>query len=345
MRQIAPRGRADRDTIRKKALIAIAGLAVCIVAAVLIGTYLNPNRSNGEPKGNLETRFTPEPVVEYNGNQYHKKNNLTAILLMGTDHYTDETTGEDSFRNGGQADFLVLLVIDEQEKRITPIQIDRDTLAEVTILGVLGNETGTRLTQICLAHGFGDGGKQSCSLQRDAVSRLLFGVNIPYYIAMSMDGISTLNDAVGGVTVTIADDFTKLDPQMKIGATITLNGTQAEYFVRNRMDIGVGTNQERGKRQTQYWDALVQQMDQRLKTEEDTDFLHVILKQMDPYLTSNMANGRLINEIWNDREYSRQEMVHPQGEYTIGDDGFAEFHVNEAALEELVMRLFYQKVS
>ena len=84
MRQIAPRGRADRDTIRKKALIAIAGLAVCIVAAVLIGTYLNPNRSNGEPKGNLETRFTPEPVVEYNGNQYHKKNNLTAILLMGT---------------------------------------------------------------------------------------------------------------------------------------------------------------------------------------------------------------------------------------------------------------------
>lgn len=344
MRQIAPRGRADRDTIRKKALIAIAGLAVCIVAAVLIGTYLNPNRSNDEPKGDLETRFTPEPVVNYKGDSYQARKNLTTILLMGTDHYSDEDT-EDSFRNGGQADFLVLLVIDEQEKRITPIQIDRDTLAEVTILGVLGNETGTRLTQICLAHGFGDGGKQSCSLQRDAVSRLLFGVNIPYYIAMSMDGISTLNDAVGGVTVTIADDFTKLDPQMKIGATITLNGTQAEYFVRNRMDIGVGTNQERGKRQTQYWDALVQLMDQRLKTEEDTDFLHVMLNQVDPYLTSNMANGRLINEIWKDKEYSRQEMVHPQGEYTIGDDGFVEFHANEAALEELVMRLFYQKVS
>ncbi len=344
MRQIAPRGRTDRDAIRKKVLIAIAGLAVCIAAAVLIGTYLNPNRNNDEPKGDLDTRFTPEPVVNYQGDSYQARKNLTTILLMGTDHYTDEAT-EDSFRNGGQADFLVLLVIDEQQKRITPIQIDRDTLAEVTILGVLGNEAGTRLTQICLAHGFGDGGKQSCSLQRDAVSRLLYGVNIPYYIAMSMDGISTLNDAVGGVTVTIADDFTKLDPQMKIGATITLNGTQAEYFVRNRMDIGVGTNQERGKRQTQYWDALVQQMDQRLKTEEDTDFLHVILKQMDPYLTSNMANGRLINEIWNDREYSRQEMVHPQGEYTIGDDGFAEFHVNEAALEELVMRLFYQKVS
>ncbi|MEA4915066.1 MAG: LCP family protein [Christensenella sp.] len=345
MKQVATRERTDRNAIRKKLVIAITGIAVCIAAAILIGTYLNPNRSNGEPKGNLETRFTPEPVVEYNGNQYHKKNNLTAILLMGTDHYTDETTGEDSFRNGGQADFLVLIVIDDQEKSITPIQIDRDTLAEVTILGVPGNETGTRLTQICLAHGFGDGGKQSCALQSDAVSRLLYGVSIPYYVAMSMDGISTLNDAVGGVTVTITDDFSKLDPQMKMGATIVLNGTQAEYFVRNRMEIGVGTNQERGKRQTQYWDALVQLMDQRLRTEEDTDFLHVILKQVDPYLTSNMANGRLINEIWKDKDYTRQEMVHPQGEYTIGEDGFVEFHVNETALEALVMQLFYQKAS
>ena len=33
MRQIAPRGRTDRDAIRKKVLIAIAGLAVCIAAS------------------------------------------------------------------------------------------------------------------------------------------------------------------------------------------------------------------------------------------------------------------------------------------------------------------------
>ncbi|MDD4311891.1 MAG: hypothetical protein PHW41_05355, partial [Eubacteriales bacterium] len=67
--------------------------------------------------------------------------------------------------------------------------------------------------------------------------------------------------------------------------------------------------------------------------------------QVDPYLTSNMASGRLINEIWKDKDYTRQEMVHPQGEYTLGEDGFIEFHANETALEALVMRLFYQKVS
>jgi hypothetical protein len=55
-----------------------------------------------ENQGNLE-RGTPNLLwsILY---QYHKKNNLTAILLGRT---IQERHGEDSFRNGGQADFLV----------------------------------------------------------------------------------------------------------------------------------------------------------------------------------------------------------------------------------------------
>lgn len=345
MRQNAPRSRAEREVIIRRLTVALAVLAVCILAAILIGRYAGPNHGKDEPKGDLDARFTATPVVTYNGKQYLPKNKLMAILLMGTDHYTDDVAEQGSYQNGGQADFLVLLVIDGGEKTITPIQIDRDTLAEVTTLGVLGNETGTRLTQICLAHGFGDGKKQSCAFQRDAVSRLFFGIDIPFYVAMSLDGITTLNDAVGGVKVTIEQDFSKLDPAMKVGETITLKGKQAEYFVRNRMEIGVGTNEERAKRQTQYWDGLLQVMDQSLKAEKDSDFLHVILNQLDPYLTTNLARGRLINEIWKNRDFTRQSMVHPAGEYFVGDDGFVEFHADEAALQALVMQLFYQQVN
>ena len=38
-----------------------------------------------------------------------------------------------NFCNGGQADFLLVLVIDPKEERDTSIQIDRDTEAEITI--------------------------------------------------------------------------------------------------------------------------------------------------------------------------------------------------------------------
>ena len=343
MKHVPLRENPDRNTIIKRLIFAGGILAVCIAGAVLIGRYLDPGRGQEEPRGDLDTRFTAAPVIEYNGESYSPKKNLTTILLMGTDHYTDDTSAEDSYRNGGQADFLVLVVIDADGKRITPIQIDRDTIAEITILGVLGDNAGTRHTQICLAHGFGNGREQSCELQRDAVSGLFYGVRIPYYLAMRLDGIATLNDAAGGVRVTIADDFTHLDPQMKIGATITLQGKQAEYFVRNRMDIGVGTNEARGKRQTQYWDALVKKMDEQLQTENDSDFLHVFFKKIDPYLVTNLSNGRIINELWKDRDYTRESMIHPDGEYVIGEDGFTEFHADEAALKALVMRVFYEK--
>lgn len=344
MKHVPPRETPDRRTIIKRVILALGVLVVLITGAVLIGNYLDPGRGQDEPRGDLDARFTPAPVITYNGEQYSLKKNLMTILLMGTDHYTDDTAAKDSYRNGGQADFLVLVVIDADAQSITPIQIDRDTIAEVTILGVLGDKTGTRHTQICLAHGFGDGKQQSCALQRDAVSRLFSGVSIPYYLAMSLDGIATLNDAAGGVTVTIADDFTHLDPQMKTGATIDLQGKQAEYFVRNRMDIGVGTNEARAKRQTQYWEALVQKMDAQLKTEADSDFLHVFFRKIDPYLVTNLTNGRIINEVWKDRGYTREGMIHPDGEYQLGEDGFVEFHADEAALKALVMRVFYQKI-
>ena len=344
MKHVPLRENPDRRTIIKRLLISVGVLAVCIAGAIWIGHYLDPGRGQDEPRGDLDSRFTSAPAVEYNGAHYTPKKNLTTILLMGTDHYTDDTSAEDSYRNGGQADFLVLVVIDTQNKTITPIQIDRDTMARVTILGVMGDKAGTRDAQICLAHGFGDGKEQSCLLQRDAVSGLFFDAKIPFYIAMRLDGISALNDAAGGVTVTIKDDFTRFDPQMQIGSTLTLQGKQAEYFVRNRKGMEVGTNEARAKRQTEYWDALVQTMDAQLRTQEDSDFLHVFFKKIDPYLVKNLTSGRIINELWKDRDYTRESMIHLSGEYKIGEDGFMEFHADEAALKALVMRLFYQKV-
>jgi len=43
-----------------------------------------------------------------------------------------------------------------------------------------------------------------------------------------------LNHEVGGVTVTLEDDMTKLDPAMKKGATLNLDGRQAELLMQSR---------------------------------------------------------------------------------------------------------------
>ena len=82
-----------------------------------------------------------------------------------------------------------------------------------------------------------------------AAGILLLGESIDFYVAMNMDGISELNDLAGGVTVTLEDDFSSIDPAMTKGTTLTLHGDQAETFVRSRMTVGDGTNASRMERQ------------------------------------------------------------------------------------------------
>ena len=321
-------------------LVAIlAALALAIVVAV---SALDRRHPVEETRGDLTDRFQEEKTISYQGAEYRHRAKLTRILFMGIDQDSDVIpTGS---RSGGQADFLLLLVLDAEAKTVARLQIDRDTMTEITTLGVLGDETGTRSAQICLAHGFGDGGEQSCLLQKDAVSKLCLGVEIPSYAAMSMDGISVLNDAAGGIEVTLKDDFTSLDPSMTTGTTLTLQGEQAEYYVRNRMNIGLGTSEARNARQQDYWQKLSEKIAQILDAEGSSAFLNELYTALEPYLTTNLSRGALINETWKTKDYARLPILVPAGTYMVGGDGFMEFHIDEAALEQNILSVFYDKV-
>ncbi len=293
-------------------------------------------------KPETRTAYTPisqdRNTIEVNGERYAQRRRITTILLMGVDR--DSESLSVGYRNGGQADFLRLLVIDDEAKRVSQLAIDRDTMTPITVLGVLGNRARTRTAQISLSHGFGDGGKQSCELTVEAVSNLLSSTRIDFYMAMNMDGIAALNDAVGGVTVTVQDDFSDLDAEMVPGTTLTLSGAQAELFVRGRMSIGSGTNAARMERQQQYVSKLIARLDERVR--EDKNFLGTLYDALEPYLTTNISRGRLINESWAAKDYERTPLVTPAGDHVIGSDSFMEFHVNEDALLQTVLSLFYE---
>ncbi len=345
MKQSSCSGTTDRRRLWRRILTRGAILLLCAAAVYGAGRLIDVNSRQADPRGDVSARFTQVPAQEFNGEFYKPKAQLSCYLIMGTDRYSDTISAESSFRNGGQADYLLLLAVDDAAKTVQPIQIDRDTMAEITILGVLGDESGTRTAQICLAHGFGDGGEQSCLLQKEAVSRLFLGMEIPFYAALSMDGISVLNDAIGGIEVTLKDDFSALDPSMTRGVTLTLQGEQAEYYVRNRMNIGIGTSEARNARQQDYWQKLNENITQILDAEDSSAFLNNLYSVLAPYLTTNLSRGALINEAWKTKDYARLPTVVPTGTYVIGSDGFMEFHVDEAALEQLILSVFFDKMT
>ena len=320
-----------------RGILAICGVLLALVLLYQGGRWLETRGDQPQTRGDPAQRYAYEEGIQVDGAAYRKRRNLTSILVMGIDQ--ESGTVASSYRNGGQADFLRLIVIDGAADQVTQLAIDRDTMTPITILGVLGNQSGVRTAQLCLAHGFGDGKEQSCQLTVDAVSNLLLGAQIDFYLAMNLDGISALNDWVGGVTVTLEDDFSALDPAMTEGTTLTLTGEQAEIYVRGRRSVGVGTNEARMERQQEYISFLSVKLDERLGTSEEE--IGALYDALEPYLTTDISRGRLINMLWSTRDYADAPVAELEGVYEIGADGFMEFHADEAELQKLVLEMFY----
>ena len=104
--------------------------------------------------------------------EYQMTHPVRTYLFLGTDASGNEGgTGEEY--QGSMADTLMLLVIDEQEETYGILQLNRDTITDVVMLGYLGSPIGTQKMQISLAHGFGDGKEESCEYAQQAVEALL----------------------------------------------------------------------------------------------------------------------------------------------------------------------------
>lgn len=321
-------------------------VAVCfgcfaLVIGIIYFVGINIERSGTESTyGNLQERFADDRTILYNGKEYVYNHLIDSYLFIGVDQREATTAVTSSARNGGQSDFLLLMVIDPVSKTFRRIQIDRDTMTEITVLGILGNPLGTNTLQICLAHGFGDGKAQSCQFTTEAVQRLLCGVPINGYMSLNLDGIATLNDLLGGVTVTLEDDFSMLDASMTAGTTLTLQGIQAEFFVRSRMQIGDGTNAARMRRQQQYLDKATEMIGNKVK--DDSTFVGTLFDGLKDYIITDISRGKMINEANKAAKYQDMGTLTLKGEHTTGSDGFVEFHADEDALIQMVLDVFYQ---
>ena len=314
-------------------------LAVLAVVLVLYGGGRWLEKRAEKPETRTQLPQADQETVEVDGVTYRKKSRLTTILVMGVDHDTQDSY---EYRKAGQADFLRLVVLDDADKTVQQLQIDRDTITPVTVLGLLGDRYEPVTQQICLGYAFGDGRQTSCEVTVEAVENLLGGQEIDQYLAMGLDGISTLNDLAGGVTVTLEDDFSAADPAMTRGTTLTLHGDQAEIFVRRRMDVGEGTNEARMVRQEEYLAQLSAQLESRVQ--QDQQFTAQVYDALQPYLVTDLAKGQLVNEVWAAKDDTVEPAIALEGEHKVAEDGFTEFYPTEASIQKAVLTLFWEPV-
>ena len=329
-----------KGTILKAGLITLCALAV-LVAGLLILRQQEADQYQ-EKRGEMSEGFGQLKTVTWKGETYREKPAVTTLLFAGIDKVDDSTdTTANAYRNGGQADFLLLMAIDHTDKQIHQLQIDRDTMTDVVTLGMFGNETGTRNMQICLAHSYGKTPLDNAQYTIRAVQNLLDGLEIDGYYIMSYSAIPALNDALGGVTVHLDYDMIPVHENWTKGSTVTLHGKEAEDFVRARMTVGAGTNEERMVRQNEFMQQAIAQLNRKIKA--DLEFGESLLKQLQDVSVTNMSVKRLEQELSKAYNYEVLAVDHPAGEYKKGDDGFTEFHMRDGAAVEWVLENIYTK--
>lgn len=315
----------------------LPGLLLClfIVIAGFVLLQQWDERNSTVPGGEADSMKKQQL---YNGRWYSPKDELETILVMGIDKY-DSDVQTDSYINTQQADFLMLLIIDRAVGNCTALQLNRDTMTEIQILGVTGQPAGTFEGQLALAHTYGSGGKDSCINTADVVSHLLYGQKIDHYMSLTMDAVGRLNDLVGGVEVTIEDDFSDVDQTMVKGETMILNGEQALHFVRARGGMDDSSNLARMERQRTYLQALSEAVD--ACTDQDEEFYAKALLDVADYLVSDLTVHQLADLGDTIEEYGISEIRTLEGEAVRGEE-YMEYYVDETALQDTVIELFYE---
>lgn len=330
--------RYTRRGTKVRFAILAAVVVVLLVGGYIAGRWLE-ERQYHEERQQMSENFGLLPTREYNGQTYMRRPEVETILLMGVDRHMEEEVK--SYQNGGQADFLLFLALDHQNRTIHQLQIDRDTMTDVTVYSLLGDVKRDRVLQICLAHGFGGTDEERCKNAVQAVEKLLGGIDVELYMSVKLDGIAALNQALGGITVTLPEDYSNLDPVMVKGATLKLTDKQAEYLVRARMTVGDGTNASRMMRQRTFMNAAANQLLVKLK--EDAEFggtLFDALDQISCYM--NFNRGRMINEINRAYQYDIRPAETVAGEYKIGENGYMEFYPDKDAVSEWVISNLFE---
>ncbi|MBE6679121.1 MAG: hypothetical protein E7598_01215 [Ruminococcaceae bacterium] len=313
----------------------LAFLVVVLIAAALFGLKMWEKQRGRFPELTFE-----EKTLSFGGKEYKRKDNIETFLVMGLDKFEGDSVS-DSYNNDKQADFLMLFVFDNEAKKCTALQINRDTMTDVNVLGVAGNRIDTLTSQIALAHTYGNGRGVSCRNTADSVSALLLGGKINHYISLTMDSVAVFNDLVGGVEVEVLDDFSGIDDTLVKGEKVTLMGEHSLNYVRTRRGLDDSTNNTRMKRQHQYIDALYEKTMQ--KVEEDEEFFIDASLEMADYIVSDRSVTQLQDLANKFVEYEFERMDDIEGE-TVRGEKFMEFYPDEESVFKTVIALFYEPV-
>lgn len=291
-----------------------------------------------------------DQTIQYNGKTYIYKKGLINLCVLGVDKNIPMSM-EVKPGDLGQSDALYLVSLDTINNKVSVIGIPRDTMIPIEIYNSENSYYNMETMQITLQYAYGNTSKKGIELTSKAVSALLYDIPIQRAFALNMKTIPLINDAIGGVPVTIENDFTDesgkvVDEQFVKGNVVTLKGNQALKFVRERDCSIFASSMDRVSRQEQYIDSFVLTAKDALKSNlmlpisiinkiKKNDYAYTDLKSSEMvYLTSKALKTSI----------SSDDIITIPGEVKKGDK-FEEFYPDMDQIEKIILDNFYYQIN
>ncbi|WP_411843496.1 LCP family protein [Salinicoccus sp. HZC-1] len=298
-----------------KILLVLLIVSVIIIAGVFAYVYFQLKGAVGDMNNPGQDNQTGEKIEleDTASNLRDSEIDLgngdpVSVVLFGTDSDSER----DAKGMGQRSDTIMVVTLNPANEEGRIVSIPRDTRTEI-----VGRDTTEKIN-----HAYAYGGPV---MAKDTVENFL-DTPIDYYVSVNMDGLETIVDAVGGITVTSEDTFDQSGYSFVAGQTYEMDGEQALAFSRSRKSAGAGGDSGRQMRQQQVVQAISEEM---LSLQTITNF-NEILGVLRKNVSTNIPLGEL-NAIRSNYQEPAQniERLTLEGVDDRGSDGLWYFYPND----------------
>lgn len=281
-------------------------------------------------------------TIEYGGKTYVYNDDVIFLAFMGVDKENLDTV-EGLAHSAGQSDTNMIIAVDTETGKFSLIIIPRDTMTDINVLNSDGKRIGISRMQLCLSYAYGNGKETSCENVIESMERLLYGIDIENYYSLDLNGIGTLNDAVGGVDVTCLET---INGYFTEGQNVTLWGKQAQRYVQLRDTHSFNSDSLRRQRQIQYAKAFAAKAFSEIKA----DFSKVteLYNIAGDYSCTNFEISRVtylasvLLDKYSSFNISDDDIYVLPGEAVMGEK-FMEVTLDKQAVFETILKVFYKE--
>lgn len=360
-RKAKPKNRALQITLI--ILLCIAILAGFGIGTFLVITYLGEKNLAEQATTQAPVMVAAEPSTEeaievedvleegqiiYNGQKYQYNEDIRTFAIMGIDTMKTVENKIADKKNGGQSDMNFLAILNPHSKKIQLIAINRNTMTNINRYTVNGEYVETIKGQLTLQHTYGSGGADSCEMMVSAIDNIMYMVPIHGYFAMNMGAIEKLNDAVGGIELTAIEDIRHKNTNIKAGEKVILMGEDAFWYTKYRDTDIEKSSDLRLQRQKQYLTAFINKTKSMIK--EDPSLPLKLYDIIASYSVTDISLDKVTYLATQAVNYSfdQNDIYTVPGTTIAGEENengvYDEFYVDEEALYDMIVKLFYEPV-